>query len=56
MIVLDRNLFEIEPSKIGDTLVRKAILGGETVYSRAVLGNEDVATNKKPFGHYAPHE
>jgi len=56
MIVLDRNLFEVEPSKIGDTLVRKTILGGETVYSRAVLGNEDVAMNKKPFGHYAPHK
>ena len=52
MIVLDRNLFDIKPSDIGDTKVMNTILNGEVVYSRAVLGNEDYATDKEPFSHF----
>ena len=34
MIVLDRNLFEIAPADIGDTLVQLTVLDGEVVYRR----------------------
>ena len=51
MIVLDRNLFEIPPDQIGDTVVLNSILGGEIVYSRAAQGNEDAEKNRKPSMH-----
>lgn len=34
MIVLDRNLFEIAPDDVGDTLVQLTVLDGEVVYRR----------------------
>ncbi len=39
MIVLDRNLFDIEPTDIGDTRVLRTIVGGDIVYSRLVHGD-----------------
>ena len=32
MVVLDRNLFEIAPETIYDTLVKRTVFAGETVY------------------------
>ena len=42
MIVLDRNLFEIDPKDIYGTQVQQTIIGGEVVYDRGQQGNEDV--------------
>ena len=42
MIVLDQNLFEIDPKEIYGTQVLRTILGGEVVYDRAHQGNEDI--------------
>ncbi len=39
MIVLDRNLFDIEPTDISDTRVLRTIVGGDIVYSRLVHGD-----------------
>lgn len=35
MIVLDRNLFEVDPMTIGDTKVLSTVLGGRVVYDQA---------------------
>lgn len=56
LIVLDGNLFEMDPFDIGDTKVLNTIVSGEIVYSRAVQGNEDVQTGKEPFNHFLSHE
>ena len=42
MIVLDQNLFEVDPHQIYDTRVMQTILGGRIVYERSVQGEEDV--------------
>lgn len=42
MIVLDRDLFEIDPGEIDETVVLETILGGQRVYVRSSQGNEDV--------------
>ena len=55
MIVLDRDLFEIETADIGDTLVLRSIFGGEIVYSRSILGNEDTEQIQNGGGHYLSH-
>lgn len=44
MIVLDQNLFEIDPHDIYGTQVLFTIVGGEVAYDRATQGNEDVDT------------
>jgi predicted amidohydrolase YtcJ len=45
MIVLDQNLFEIDPRDIYGTQVLHTIVGGNVVYDRAAQGNEDVDTD-----------
>lgn len=42
MVVLDRNLFEIDPKDIDETQVLQTVLGGKVVYDRGKQGNEDV--------------
>jgi predicted amidohydrolase YtcJ len=42
MIVLEHDLFEIEPERIDETAVLETILGGRRVYVRAEQGTEDV--------------
>ena len=42
MIVLDKNLFEINPEQISDTKVIKTIVNGKIVYDREKQGNEDI--------------
>ena len=46
MIVLDQNLFEIDPSTIDQVQVLKTFIGGRLVYDRARQGNEDVDAGK----------
>ncbi len=42
MIVLDHNLFELDPDDIYGTQVMKTIVGGKVVYNREEHGNEDI--------------
>lgn len=42
MIVLDHNLFDINPGDIYGTQVLKTIVGGKVVYHREAHGNEDI--------------
>jgi len=42
MIILDRNLFEIEADAIDQTLVLKTLIAGEVAYDRTKQGDEDV--------------
>ena len=55
MIILDRNLFQIEPTEIGQTLVNYTMLGGKIVYVRAIQGDEDVNHGREPMGHFSGH-
>ncbi|MGI9368046.1 MAG: amidohydrolase family protein, partial [Ruegeria sp.] len=55
-IVLDRNLFEIPPTDIGDAQVTHTILGGEVVYARAIHGDEDVDHGREPMNHFIGHD
>ena len=41
MIVLDKNLFEIDVDDIDKTNVLHTMIGGKIVYARNLQGNED---------------
>jgi hypothetical protein len=41
MIVLDQDLFEVDPTEIYGSQVLQTVLGGRVVYSRTAQGNED---------------
>ena len=50
LVVIDRNLFEIEPKEIGDTQVLFTILGGKIVYDRSKdTASDDVLEPKDAF-------
>ena len=42
MIVLDANLFAIEPASIDQVKVLRTIVGGRVVYDRPEDGNQDL--------------
>ena len=49
MIVLDRNLFEIRPDRIGDTQVLLTLLGGKAVYE-----SDELSVAATAFGDVRP--
>ena len=42
MIVLDANLFELDPARIDETQVLRTVVGGKVVFDRPRDGNQDV--------------